>query len=1373
MDAIKILHLEDNLADAELIRIELEASFPKGEILHVHDRSSFDNALKAETYHIIISDYNVPGLLAMESFEMSALYAPKTPFICVSGAIGEEGAVEMLRTGVTDYVLKNKLEKLPIAIKRALREVHNRKMVVQKELELKASHAFKTSIINTIQSQIIVINEHGEIVESNAAWKHFIATQIPEINQNPNRVLNYWNILQKLISSKTESDWIAEKLKELIAGKATHISHDCEFAASSEKSWFILHATSRLDEKGAVITHSDITNRIQSEITIKKNEQVFRSLAENAPNWIVKIQSDMTIEYINRDVFGLQPNEIIGKQVRELVISSEKENVIERLTNVFETGKASFYHSTRLIQDGSYVHLGANIGPVTNASGAVESLILIVRDMTEEMNNEKRIADQNSELLRIDEINQIGLNQDKTTQDLIQKCIDLFPEILPLNNRRFYLYDATTQGLDLTTEQLDFRHIEILEQSNRLKSAIKNPQSKLESHIQTIINSKQLFISNDPDEILDILDAHQISDEPTSDPATKKRKTQTLILAPLLIKDLVYGLFLLTSKSAIDAAQIATLERFISVTNSVLVKKHSEKSLIENEKRYRNLFENINEGFAKIIADGTIAISNSKFSELLGYTKKECNNNPIGSILQLPDDVLQLMLSSPSQDFDFELQKKSGSRFWAHVSTTAQFSSTGEFLGGTAIIRDISDKKLMEAWQSITANIAKRISAEESTLPAIFEYAQEELGNYMPNINFFAALREENDSIDIIYFQDETDERSIPYSRKSGNGMSEYIIESGQPLWIIGEEIDKFRKENEITSYGPAPKAWIFAPLFIDDVVIGVIGCTSYTAENAFTEFHFEILKYVGKHIGMFIDKIEAQEDRNRILNLSEDLICIVNRTGHLRYSNPAFERLLGYAQEEVLDSQLDDFVYSGEENMNTLFQNKVGQGDQNFNCENQMITKAGQIKYVSWTVISQEKDKLYYCIGHNVSEQRIIQTQIEESERRYRGLFERMNEGIMHSDFDGIITVVNPGICAILGYDKKELIGQCGYDMLHDKETSEYLRTKTTDRQKGIPEFYETEFIRKNGEKVWAQVSATPDYDPSGNFVGIMCIVMDISERKKAELETIAIKEAFTRNLELKVAERTHELENAQKELAISLEKEKELSRLKSRFVSTASHQFRTPLSVIQSNIGILAMQMEGIGVRIKPEEFRPTFDRIYARIKTQIEHMTELMNDVLILGKINEGNIQMRNDHCDLEELCCELLKNFAEITGGDSIQIKVIGTPKKIHIDKQLFLHATSNIVSNAIKYSPVDLVPEITLTYSVVGIDIAVKDQGIGIPEAELKYLFDPFYRASNAKEYSGTGLGTSIAKEYIELMGGRLSVLSVLGEGTEIIIHLNY
>lgn len=225
-------------------------------------------------------------------------------------------------------------------------------------------------------------------------------------------------------------------------------------------------------------------------------------------------------------------------------------------------------------------------------------------------------------------------------------------------------------------------------------------------------------------------------------------------------------------------------------------------------------------------------------------------------------------------------------------------------------------------------------------------------------------------------------------------------------------------------------------------------------------------------------------------------------------------------------------------------------------------------------------------------------------------------------------------------------------------------------------------------------------------------------------------------------------------------------LSILKSRFVATASHQFRTPLSVIQSNMGILSMQKDGM-----KDTFIPKFEKAYRNIKSQIEVMTNLMNEVLILGKINSGNIRIQIEPLDILPLCMGVVKNYTEMDGGKIINVDTKGTPYLVNLDATLFEHALSNIISNAIKYSPDDKQIDLTVRYSSDHLELRVKDYGIGIPEDSLKFIFQPFYRALNVKQISGTGLGTAIAKEYIELMGGTIDFQSEINKGTEFIIKL--
>jgi len=199
---------------------------------------------------------------------------------------------------------------------------------------------------------------------------------------------------------------------------------------------------------------------------------------------------------------------------------------------------------------------------------------------------------------------------------------------------------------------------------------------------------------------------------------------------------------------------------------------------------------------------------------------------------------------------------------------------------------------------------------------------------------------------------------------------------------------------------------------------------------------------------------------------------------------------------------------------------------------------------------------------------------------------------------------------------------------------------------------------------------------------------------------------------------------------------------------------------------MGILSMQKDGM-----KDTFIPKFEKAYGNIKSQIEGMTNLMNEVLILGKINTGNIRVQIEPVDILPLCMGVVKNYIEMDDGKLINVETKGLPYLVNIDSALFEHALSNIISNAIKYSPDDKRIDLTLLYSNKHFELRVRDYGIGIPEDSLKFIFQPFYRALNVKQISGTGLGTAIAKEYIELMGGTIDFQSEINKGTEFIIKL--
>lgn len=809
---------------------------------------------------------------------------------------------------------------------------------------------------------------------------------------------------------------------------------------------------------------------------------------------------------------------------------------------------------------------------------------------------------------------------------------------------------------------------------------------------------------------------------------------------------------------------------------NITLRKEIEGQIKESEKKYRELFEQMNEGLVVVSPTGEIQLANDSFASMLGYSVDEILGKS-GTIfindqkdLENFDVRLEQRSKGLNEKFEIKAKRKDSSTIWLNISSTPQYSSSGQYTGSMSLIEDITSKKESEIEREILNNIAIKASEEDIDLYDLCAFIQKELGMIMNSDNFFIA-KQKYDRLEFLYISDHS-EPEIDESRRvriKGNGLSEYIIKSGKPILLKESEIISLSEKYSIVSYGKMAKCWMGVPIEIQGKTIGVMACQSYTNANEFDEEDLKFLSVLGSQIGLFLKKLQSETDKNKIFNLSRDLICIVKKDKSFSYVNPAFTRVLGYSRNDLINYKVEKIIHDKEllKELNNKFEllaHNTAIDEHIMKVKHKdLVTE----KYIAWTASPDEDNESFFCIGRDITEQKIIQDHINESERQLREIFNKMNEGLLYTDKEGIITVVNPGLCKMLEYKVRELIGINAHKLLHSKEVAEKLKIKYKEREEGFSETYDLQFISKSGKTISTQISSSPDYNSKGEFIGVMSIISDISERKKQEEERLKLREDFAKELEEKVAERTKELEKAHVELAISLEKEKELGELKSRFVATASHQFRTPLSVIQSSIGILAMQKNGM-----KEDFIPKFERSYYKITEQISRMTNLMNDVLILGKINAGNISIRIKPISIVSLCENIVKSYKDIHSQRVINIKVEGEPRDINLDSALIEHALSNLVSNALKYStdksPVDL----SILFDHESIQLYIKDYGIGIPQDSLGHLFEPFYRASNVREISGTGLGTAIAKEYIEINGGSIAVESELDKGTEFKIEFN-
>lgn len=1237
----------------------------------------------------------------------------------------------------------------------------------------------------------------------------------------------------------------------------------------------------------------DVSERKESEQKLMKNEREFRSLAENAPYHFIKLNKDFIVEYINRGGFGLSADELIGQSAFDIIQSNNEKFVRKNLNSVFESGKPVFYETTRILNDKTSIVLGTQVGPVKNNKGDVVSLIVIIRDITEESKYKEELESVNQELTIIDEINRFSLDRNNTMDELIKKILGLLPRFIKVIGAQYFTYDKEERTLLCKHQELDnsiAKEIKSLIEYDEHKMTPILSEGKL---LYEIIQKNKIEIVHGVQEVLKTVGVHanNSSQKKISEYLVKLLGVKSLFLIPLSIDGEVFALMTMIANEELTDFEMEKVQRFMNGFQTVLGQKHTRELVEESELRYKALFESINEGFVLISPKGVIQMTNPKFRELLGYGEAdllgmEGKDILKGILISQFDNKMRERREGISETYETTLRKYNGEKIWVEINASPRFDSTGEFIGEVSLIKDISDRKRKEVWSEISSNITQVISSEDMNLQEMLSYAQKELSKHMNTRNFYVCLSRGDDIMDFIYFEDDNSEKVAPFQRKKENGLCEQILKSGEPMILNEGQLVNYIDEHGDDKSIATIRSWVGAPLISKGQVVGVIVCKTYEKENKYNQFDLDLVHFIGQQLGVYIEKVKALEDKERLINLSIDLISIAGSDGYFKYVNPAFTEVLGYSKEELLSRPFISFVHPDDILATDKEVDNLNSGNNTINFINRYFTKDGNVVWLSWIARPIVEDGLYYCICRDISYEREIQNKIEESEKKYRGIFEGMKEGILYSGPEGKIIEVNPGLCNILGYSRDELIGQVGYDLLHDESTGIRLKQKLKYRMKGNAGQYEATFRTKLNDEIIAHVSSTPDYDKEGKFVGVLSIIMDITENKRAELESLELKEEFTRQLKLKVEERTRELEESQLEskyqldtmnesalvsvtdingvityandkfckvsrylpeeligkthriiksdnqsddiytnlwqtitqgkvwngeiqnkakdgsffwadttivpffntkgkidkyvsvrfdisqqkiqqqqLIASLEKEQELNELKSRFVATASHQFRTPLSVIQSKLAVLAMQENSMG-----EEFKPKFRAVFSTVQEQIKRMTNLMNEVLILGKINAGNISVNLKSVDLRVVCDEIISHFNIIYGKSIIKIELTGKPFNIEIDTKLFENSISNFISNAIKYSPDDTDVILKLNYNQEELLLSICDKGIGVPVDELDHLFEPFYRASNVNDVPGTGLGTSIAKEYLELIGADISVKSEIGVGTDIIVR---
>lgn len=379
--------------------------------------------------------------------------------------------------------------------------------------------------------------------------------------------------------------------------------------------------------------------------------------------------------------------------------------------------------------------------------------------------------------------------------------------------------------------------------------------------------------------------------------------------------------------------------------------------------------------------------------------------------------------------------------------------------------------------------------------------------------------------------------------------------------------------------------------------------------------------------------------------------------------------------------------------------------------------------------------------------------------------IIETAIDGIITIDSRGIIESMNPAALNLFGYDFEEVRGKNISVLMPEPDKSAHdgyiHRYQNTGEKRIIGIGREVRGLRKDKTTFPFRLAVSEvEYEDRKIFTGF---IHDLSKEKAAE-ESL---KKYTEELEEKVKDRTQnlehlvvELEKARDEASHSLEKEKELNQLKTRFVSMASHEFRTPLSSVQLSASLIEKYLQ----KEDPENIL----KHTGKIKNSVGHLTGILNDFLSLEKLEAGKTEMHFQEFDLVKFSEDIIEEMQLIAKQNQhIVYQHTGATSNVLLDPALLKSAAINLVSNAIKYSGENTFIEFNTEVNETEVCVTVKDNGIGIPLEEQKNLFEPFFRAHNTGNIPGTGLGLNIVKRYVEMMGGEVICQSAQNKGTTI------
>jgi len=797
---------------------------------------------------------------------------------------------------------------------------------------------------------------------------------------------------------------------------------------------------------------------------------------------------------------------------------------------------------------------------------------------------------------------------------------------------------------------------------------------------------------------------------------------------------------LLASQAAISLDHARVYAELSQENND---RRKAEETLRASEERWRKLFENSSAGIALNSPDGLFLAANPALQKALGYTEEELRELNVLDITHEEDrsaTEARLAECGEGQRRVYRIEKrflrKDGGVVWANVSTVfvPTTGNTPAFFAGISV--DITERKRAE--EALRESERRLQDIIDNTTAVIF-VKDLELRYVLVNREYERLYHVQRDQI-----RGKTDFDIRPHDiAEEVRANDRRVIEAGEPI-EFEETVPSDEGERLCVSARFLLRDRTGKPYAVCGIATDIT--ERKRAEGEIRRLNASLEKRVAERT---IELARSEEKFRALFEGTSQAVSLYDENGILE-ANPSWLQLLGYSNlDDVVGKrpvELAAPIQPGGKRAEVLAKehlaDALASGSARFEWMALRRDGTEVPMEVFLTRIQIGGQQLLQAFCNDITVRKRAEAELRESEARLRESEERFSTAFRANPVqlsimrlsDRKFVEVNDAQVRWFGLDRDKILGRDSVEL--------GMWVNLEDRAK-----FWADLERRNGSLREVEVQARSKRGTVHTLLHsteiieinrephLLIFAMDITQRKQAEAELLR-----------------------------TLAREKELGQLRSKFVSMVSHEFRTPLGIIQSSAEILEDYLDQLEPVEREDHLRS--------IRNNTRRMAGIMEEVLLIGSFDAGKMEFKPAALDLQGFVKRLVYEVLSATGQRCpIELTISEMPAEIHGDERLLRHIFANLLTNAIKYSDAGRPVRFEIARAAAEIVCAVCDQGIGIPEADREWLFNAFHRGHNVDDRPGTGLGLVIVKRCVDLHGGKINVESKLGEGTVVTVRL--